>query len=86
MLLRRKVNFCRLWAVRRITLPLASTTLAPPRSTTVQRPFPISAPWPQLDEPDAATRRPKIVPDANGETAGIVTGPPPVKGTPGTNL
>jgi hypothetical protein len=32
---------------------------------------------PQLDEPAAATRSPKIVPDASGDMPGIVIGPPP---------
>ena len=43
-------------------------------STATHRPFPISAPCPQFDEPFAATRRPKTLPDASGDSWGCVIG------------
>ena len=67
-------------------LPLASTTFAPARLTAIHAPLPVSAPWPQFVEPDAATRSPKIVPDASGDCAGTLMGPPPGNGIAGTNL
>ena len=54
--------------------------------TSVHRPLPVSAPWPQFVDPDAATRRPKIVPDSSGDCPSTVIGEPPWNGIDGTNL
>jgi len=67
-------------------LPLPSRTLVPAVLTATQAPLPVSAPWPQLAEPCAATRRPKTVPEASGDCEASAIGPVPWNGMAGTNL